>query len=90
MVRLLPEGHAGVPECKWCENRFTPFLCLDPEVALLVSLDHTNFATPLIILIKGSSDGCLIISLLLLCSSVHPGLGLKEPSKAHQSQDISM
>jgi hypothetical protein len=28
--RLLPEGHPGVLESKWCRNRFTPFLCIDP------------------------------------------------------------
>ena len=27
---LLPEGHPGVLESKWCRNRFTPFLCVDP------------------------------------------------------------
>ena len=27
---LLPEGHAGVLESKWCRNRFFPFLCVDP------------------------------------------------------------
>ena len=27
---LLPEGHPGVLEAKWCRNRFTPFLCIDP------------------------------------------------------------
>ena len=31
---LLPEGHPGVLESKWCRNRFTPFLCIDP------TLDH--------------------------------------------------
>lgn len=30
--RLLPEGHPGVLEAKWCRNRFTPFLCVDPAV----------------------------------------------------------
>eukprot|EP00325_Prymnesiales_sp_UTEX-LB-985_P003493 CAMPEP_0174705598 /NCGR_PEP_ID=MMETSP1094-20130205/8771_1 /TAXON_ID=156173 /ORGANISM="Chrysochromulina brevifilum, Strain UTEX LB 985" /LENGTH=139 /DNA_ID=CAMNT_0015903793 /DNA_START=164 /DNA_END=583 /DNA_ORIENTATION=- len=29
---LLPEGHPGILEAKWCRNRFTPFLCIDPEV----------------------------------------------------------
>ena len=28
--RLLPEGHPGILEAKWCRNRFTPFLCVDP------------------------------------------------------------
>lgn len=28
--RLLPESHPGVLESKWCRNRFTPFLCIDP------------------------------------------------------------
>lgn len=27
---LLPDGHPGVLEAKWCRNRFTPFLCVDP------------------------------------------------------------
>ena len=27
---LLPDGHPGVLESKWCRNRFTPFLCVDP------------------------------------------------------------
>ena len=30
-VRLLPEEHPGVLETKWCRNRLTPFLCIDPE-----------------------------------------------------------
>eukprot|EP00892_Ulva_mutabilis_P003937 jgi/Ulvmu1/1915/UM012_0075.1 len=29
---LLPEGHRGVHEVKWCCNRFSPFLVIDPEV----------------------------------------------------------
>mmetsp|Transcript_16351 Transcript_16351/g.27233 ORF Transcript_16351/g.27233 Transcript_16351/m.27233 type:complete len:202 (+) Transcript_16351:98-703(+) len=29
--RLLPDDHPGVLEAKWCRNRFTPFLCIDPE-----------------------------------------------------------
>ena len=28
---LLPEGHPGVLESKWCRNRFTPFLCVNPS-----------------------------------------------------------
>ena len=28
--RLLPDGHPGILESKWCRNRFTPFLCVDP------------------------------------------------------------
>jgi 8-oxo-dGTP pyrophosphatase MutT (NUDIX family) len=32
-VRLLPDGnHPGVLETKWCRNRLTPFLCIDPDV----------------------------------------------------------
>lgn len=31
LVRLLPEGHPGLLETKWCRNRFTPYLCIDPE-----------------------------------------------------------
>jgi len=27
---LLPEDHPGILESKWCRNRFTPFLCIDP------------------------------------------------------------
>ena len=27
---LLPPDHPGVLEAKWCRNRFTPFLCVDP------------------------------------------------------------
>jgi 8-oxo-dGTP pyrophosphatase MutT (NUDIX family) len=27
---LLPAGHPGIPEVKWCANAFTPFLCIDP------------------------------------------------------------
>ena len=30
LVRLLPEGSAGICEVKWCRNRFTPFLAIDP------------------------------------------------------------
>ena len=29
-VNLLPQDHPGVLESKWCRNRFTPFLCIDP------------------------------------------------------------
>ncbi|KAJ3007664.1 hypothetical protein HKX48_008992 [Thoreauomyces humboldtii] len=29
-IRLLPEGHEGIGELKWCRNRFIPFLVLDP------------------------------------------------------------
>ena len=29
---LLPAGHAGLAEVKWSPNRFTPFLCVDPQV----------------------------------------------------------
>ena len=28
---LLPDGHPGVLESKWCRNRFTMFLCVDPS-----------------------------------------------------------
>jgi hypothetical protein len=29
--RLLPADHAGLPEVKWCMNRFVPFLAIDPQ-----------------------------------------------------------
>jgi hypothetical protein len=29
--RLLPVDHAGLPEVKWCMNRFVPFLAIDPQ-----------------------------------------------------------
>ena len=28
---LLPAGHPGIPEVKWCANAFEPFLCVGPE-----------------------------------------------------------
>jgi hypothetical protein len=28
---LLPPGHAGLPEVKWCANRFMPFLVVAPQ-----------------------------------------------------------
>ena len=31
-IRLLPDDHPGVLETKWCRNRLTPFLCIDPDV----------------------------------------------------------
>ncbi|KAI8915651.1 hypothetical protein EDD86DRAFT_196539 [Gorgonomyces haynaldii] len=31
-VQLLPSGHLGISELKWCTNRFMPFLCLNPIV----------------------------------------------------------
>lgn len=31
LIRLLPESHPGLLEVKWCKNRFTPFLVIDPE-----------------------------------------------------------
>ena len=30
LLRLLPEDHPGLLETKWCCNRYTPFLCIDP------------------------------------------------------------
>ncbi|CAI5965832.1 unnamed protein product [Closterium sp. NIES-64] len=30
LVRLIPEDHPGLLEVKWCKNRFTPFLVIDP------------------------------------------------------------
>lgn len=32
IIRLIPDDHPGIPEVKWCKNRFTPFLVIDPEV----------------------------------------------------------
>lgn len=32
-VDLLGPDHPGIAEVKWCANRFTPFLCIDPEKA---------------------------------------------------------
>jgi hypothetical protein len=29
--RLLPADHPGLPEVKWCMNRFVPFLAVDPQ-----------------------------------------------------------
>lgn len=29
--RLLPADHAGLPEVKWCMNRFVPFLAVSPQ-----------------------------------------------------------
>jgi hypothetical protein len=29
--RLLADGHEGLPEVKWCMNRFVPFLAIDPQ-----------------------------------------------------------
>ncbi|WIA21290.1 hypothetical protein OEZ85_000523 [Tetradesmus obliquus] len=29
--RLLPADHPGMPEVKWCMNRFVPFLVVDPH-----------------------------------------------------------
>ena len=28
---LLPEGHPGIAEVKWCRNRFHSYLCIDPQ-----------------------------------------------------------
>jgi 8-oxo-dGTP pyrophosphatase MutT (NUDIX family) len=33
LLRLLPHTHPGLLESKWCANRFTPFLCIDPGAA---------------------------------------------------------
>ncbi|KAJ3105709.1 hypothetical protein HDU97_007686 [Phlyctochytrium planicorne] len=30
LVPLLPKGHEGIMELKWCTNRFLPYLALDP------------------------------------------------------------
>ena len=32
-MELLPPDHPGIAEVKWCANRFTPFLCIDPVPA---------------------------------------------------------
>jgi hypothetical protein len=29
--QLVPEGHPGLAEVKWCMNRFIPFLVIDPH-----------------------------------------------------------
>lgn len=31
LVKLIPDNHPGLLEVKWCRNRFTPFVLLDPE-----------------------------------------------------------
>eukprot|EP01018_Ginkgo_biloba_P029162 Gb_23713 [translate_table: standard] len=31
LVKLISDDHPGLLEVKWCRNRFTPFLLLDPE-----------------------------------------------------------
>ena len=31
LLPLLPPGHGGVHEVKWCRNRFQPFLAIAPE-----------------------------------------------------------
>eukprot|EP01018_Ginkgo_biloba_P029168 Gb_05032 [translate_table: standard] len=33
LVKLISDDHPGLLEVKWCRNRFTPFLLLDPECA---------------------------------------------------------
>jgi len=30
LVRLTPDTHPGFLETKWCCNRYTPYLCIDP------------------------------------------------------------
>jgi hypothetical protein len=30
-IRLISPEHPGIPEVKWCANRFVPFLVIDPE-----------------------------------------------------------
>eukprot|EP00850_Spirogloea_muscicola_P013173 SM000088S23714 [mRNA] locus=s88:200986:202645:- [translate_table: standard] len=32
LLQLIPDRHPGLLEVKWCKNRFTPFLVIDPEV----------------------------------------------------------
>ncbi|CAD7696188.1 unnamed protein product [Ostreobium quekettii] len=32
LIPLLDAQHPGVPEVKWCVNRFTPFVVIDPQV----------------------------------------------------------
>mmetsp|Transcript_40364 Transcript_40364/g.48931 ORF Transcript_40364/g.48931 Transcript_40364/m.48931 type:complete len:275 (+) Transcript_40364:80-904(+) len=31
IIRLIPSNHPGIPESKWCLNRFVPFLSIDPQ-----------------------------------------------------------
>ena len=35
--QLIPSDHPGIAEVKWCANRFTPFLCINPWVSLSAS-----------------------------------------------------
>ncbi|KAI8927839.1 hypothetical protein BC831DRAFT_451250 [Entophlyctis helioformis] len=30
-IRLIPDDHDGIPELKWCRNKFVPFLVLDAD-----------------------------------------------------------
>jgi hypothetical protein len=32
IVNLLPEGHEGISEVKWCVNKFWPVLVIDPKI----------------------------------------------------------
>ncbi|KAH7432992.1 hypothetical protein KP509_07G049600 [Ceratopteris richardii] len=31
LIKLIPDQHPGILEVKWCRNRFSPFLVLDPK-----------------------------------------------------------
>lgn len=32
MHRLIASDQLGIPEVKWCSNRFTPFIAVDPAI----------------------------------------------------------
>lgn len=34
LIKLIPDGHPGILEVKWCRNRFSPYLVLDPKMDL--------------------------------------------------------
>lgn len=64
---LLPEGHPGVPETKWCRNRMLPFMCVgasadkapgqrEPEEYIEVSL----VCLRLLLLLLNLCDWCLL------------------------------
>jgi hypothetical protein len=40
--RLLSEDHPGLLEVKWCVNRFTPFLVIDPQVSSSRDLERAK------------------------------------------------
>eukprot|EP00271_Cylindrocystis_brebissonii_P012922 TRINITY_DN32433_c0_g1_i1.p1 TRINITY_DN32433_c0_g1~~TRINITY_DN32433_c0_g1_i1.p1 ORF type:complete len:305 (+),score=24.49 TRINITY_DN32433_c0_g1_i1:59-916(+) len=84
LIRLLPESHPGLLEVKWCKNRFTPFLVIDPEPDLTpfprdaeeLSLHVDNVDLPT--LRQRMYDGSMMLPSIVTCAMALDYLQSKE------------